>query len=46
MLASNGEVAVLDPLVQLGVTGRKDIEPLAKEARQRLERALSALPSA
>ena len=37
-------VAVLDPLVQLGISGRKDIEPLAAEARQRLERALRALP--
>jgi uncharacterized protein (DUF302 family) len=44
--ASRSRVAMLDPLVQLGVTGRKDIEPLATEARQRLERALSALPSA
>ena len=39
-------VAVLDPLVQLGITGRKDIEPLAREARKRLERALSGLPTA
>lgn len=44
--AGRSRVAVLDPLVQLGVTGRKDIEPLANEARQRLERALSALSSA
>jgi uncharacterized protein (DUF302 family) len=44
--ASRSRVAVLDPLVQLGVTGRKDIEPLATEARKRLERALRALPSA
>ena len=42
--ASRSRVAVLDALVQLGITGRKDIEPLAKEARQRLERALKALP--
>ena len=42
--ASRSRVAVLDPLVQLGITGRRDIEPLANEARQRLERALSALP--
>lgn len=39
-------VAVLDPLVQLGVSGRSDIAPLADEARQRLERALRALPDA
>lgn len=44
--ASRSRVAVLDPLVQLGVTGRKDIEPLATEARRRLERALRALPGA
>lgn len=43
---TRSRVAVLDPLVQLGITGRKDIEPLATEARRRLERALSALPCA
>lgn len=42
--ATRSRVAVLDPLVQLGITGRRDIEPLAKEARQRLELALGALP--
>lgn len=44
--AARSRVAVLDPLAQLGITGRKDIKPLANEARQRLERALSALPGA
>ena len=44
--ASRSRVAVLDPLVQLGITGRTDIEPLASEARTRLERALRALPGA
>lgn len=44
--ATRSRVAVLDPLVQLGITGRRDIEPLADEARKRLERALSALPGA
>lgn len=44
--ANRSRVAVLDPLVQLGITGRSDIEPLAREARERLERALGALPSA
>ena len=44
--AEQSRVAVLDPLVQLGITGRKDIEPLAREARNRLERALSGLPTA
>ena len=42
---ARSRVAVLDPMVQLGITGRHDIEPLAKEARTRLERALGALPS-
>jgi len=41
--ATCSRVAILDPLVQLSVTGRKDIEPLAKEAKQRLERALAAI---
>lgn len=44
--ATRSRVAVLDPLVQLGITGRHDIEPLANEARQRLERALRTLPTA
>lgn len=42
--ASLSRVAILDPVAQLGISGRKDLEPLAQEARQRLERALSALP--
>jgi uncharacterized protein (DUF302 family) len=42
--AQRSRVAVLDPLVQLGLTGRRDIEPLASEARERLERVLGALP--
>ncbi|MBT8398457.1 MAG: DUF302 domain-containing protein [Gemmatimonadetes bacterium] len=36
-------VAVLDPKVQLGVTGRDDIDHLAEEVRARMERALAAL---
>ena len=36
-------VAVLDPVVQLGVTGRDDIAPLAREVRARMERVLAAL---
>lgn len=44
--ATRSRVAVLDPIVQLGVTGRKDMEPLAHEARTRLERALGGLPGA
>ena len=42
--AARSRVAVLDPLVQLGITGRDDIQPLAREARERLERALQRLP--
>lgn len=42
---SEGEsvVAVLDPEVQLAVTGRDDIRPLAREVRARMERVLAAL---
>jgi uncharacterized protein (DUF302 family) len=41
---ARSRVAVLDPIVQLGVTGRHDLEPVALEARTRLQRALRALP--
>lgn len=33
-------VAALDPVAQLGVAGRKDLEPLAEEVRARLVAAL------
>ena len=36
-------VGVLDPKVQLGVTGRDDIGHLADEVRTRMERVLAAL---
>jgi uncharacterized protein (DUF302 family) len=36
-------VGVLDPKVQLGITGRSDIDHLADEVRSRLERVLAAL---
>lgn len=36
-------VAVLDPEVQLAVAGRTDIEPLAHEVRERMDRVLEAL---
>lgn len=36
-------VAVLDPEVQLAVSGRTDIEPLAHEVRERMDRVLEAL---
>jgi uncharacterized protein (DUF302 family) len=44
--ADRARVAVLDPVAQLGISGREDLEPLAIEARTRLERALAALPTA
>ena len=34
-------VAVLDPVVQLGVTGRADLKPLATEVQGRLRNALA-----
>lgn len=36
-------VAALDPVVQLGLTGRDDLEPLAGEVRARMERVLKAV---
>lgn len=36
-------VGVLDPRVQLGVTGRSDMDQMADEVRARLQRALAAL---
>jgi uncharacterized protein (DUF302 family) len=36
-------VAAIDPVEQLGVTGRRDMEPLAGEVRARLERVLEGL---
>ncbi len=36
-------VAVLDPKIQLSLTGRKDIEPLAEDVRARMRRALDRL---
>jgi uncharacterized protein (DUF302 family) len=36
-------VGILDPGVQLGVTGRQDIDHLADEVRARLSRVLEAL---
>ena len=37
------EVAVLDPEVQLSVTGREDLLPLARQVREAMGRALNAL---
>ncbi len=36
-------VAVLDPVLQLGVAGRDDLLPLAQDVRGRLERAFAAV---
>ncbi len=36
-------VGVLDPVVQLGVTERDDIAPLAEDVRVRMRRALAAI---
>lgn len=36
-------VAAIDPIVQLGVTGRSDIEPMAQEVRERLARVLEKM---
>ena len=36
-------VGVLDPKVQLGITGRADIDHLAEDVRARMERVLEAL---
>ena len=33
-------VALLDPVAQLGLSGRTDLEPLALQARGKLEQAL------
>lgn len=41
--AAHSRVAILDPLVQLSVTGRTDIEPLAYEAKRKLEQALASI---
>jgi uncharacterized protein (DUF302 family) len=40
---TESRVAVLDPVAQLGISGRRDMEPIAREAREKLERALEAV---
>ena len=37
---TQSRVAVLDPVAQLGISGRDDLAPVAREAREKLERAL------
>ncbi len=36
-------VAILDPVKQLGVSGREDLDELAHDVRARMERALAAV---
>jgi uncharacterized protein (DUF302 family) len=43
---TSSTVTAIDPVVQLGVTGRDDIAPLAGEVRARLERVLEAVAAA
>lgn len=40
---ARSRVALLDPVAQLGISGRGDLEPVAWEARQKLEKALAAV---
>lgn len=41
--AGTSVVAVINPDVQLGITGRDDIQPLAEEVGKRMQRVLDAL---
>lgn len=36
-------VAIMDPVMQLGVAGRADMSPMAEEVKARMERVLAAL---
>ncbi len=37
------EVSIVDPMGMLGIVGRPELEPIAEEARARLERVAAAL---
>jgi len=39
----NTEVTFLDPLLMMGVAGNPDLESVAREARERLDRVVTAL---
>lgn len=39
------EVSLVDPLSMLGIVNNPDVEPIAQEARARLERVIAALQS-
>lgn len=41
--AGTAVVAILDPVKQLGVSGRSDLGPLAEDVRARMKRVLEAL---
>ena len=40
---ARSRVAVLDPVAQLGISERTDLEPVAKQAREKLEKALQSI---
>jgi len=42
-VAGTAVVAIMDPVMQLGVAGRDDMVPMAQEVRARMERVLAAL---
>lgn len=41
--ATGTHVAAMEPLVAMGLSGNDALEPLAREARERIERAVAAL---
>ena len=41
--AGTAVVAIMDPVMQLGVAGRDDMRPMAEEVKARMERVLAAL---
>ena len=41
--AGTAVVAIMDPVMQLGVAGRADMRPMAEEVKARMERVLAAL---
>jgi uncharacterized protein (DUF302 family) len=44
--SGQSKVSALDPGMMVGVTGSEALKGIAKEARERLEKALESLPSA
>jgi len=41
--AGNAVVAAIDPIKMFEVVGRKDVEPIAQDVRERLDRVMKAL---